>query len=199
MAGVGSTNPVIAQLDFSSVQGDKIFVRRADEGAIDRNSVFAVKLADYHRLPAASWQFRDRRIWNFKENDVIRLTIRQDGKVRELLRTGTNQWAFAPGSQGVINEFAIEETVHRLGELTAAAWVERGGQNRARYGFSDSPHRISIETKQGGSLNLEFGGMAPSGFSYASVPLDGQNWIFEFPLVLYQYVQTYLTIPANVP
>ena len=35
------------------------------------------------------------------------------------LRIGTNQWAFAPGSQGIINEFAIEEAVHRVGELSA--------------------------------------------------------------------------------
>jgi hypothetical protein len=31
------------------------------------------------------------------------------------------------------------------------------------------------------------------------VSLDGQSWIFEFPWALYQYVQSYLTIPANVP
>jgi hypothetical protein len=198
-ASAGSTNTVIAQLDFGATQGDKVFVRRADENSIDKNSVYAVKQADCQRLPAAGWQFRGRRIWNFTENDVIRLAIRQNGKVRELLRAGTNQWAFAPGSQGIINELAIEETVHRLGELTATAWIERGDQHRARYGFSENSHRIGLETKQGLKLSLEFSGMAVSGAPCASVPLDGQNWIFEFPWPLYQFVQNYLTIPANVP
>jgi hypothetical protein len=176
-----------------------VFARRADDYSIDRNSVFAVRLADYQRLPAVSWQFRDRRIWQFTENDVARLTIRQNGKVRELLRAGTNQWAFAAGSQGIINEFAIEEAVHRLGELSAAAWLARGDEQRVRYGFTSDAHTISIETKHGEKLNLEFGQVAASGLPCASVSLDGQSWIFEFPLALYQYVLSYLTIPAGGP
>jgi hypothetical protein len=195
----GLTDKVIAQLDFGSVQGDKVFTRRADENSIDKNSVFAVKLADYQRLPAASWQLRDRRIWNFTENDVTRLIIRQNGKVRELQRTGMNQWAFAAGSQGIINEFAVEETVHRLGELTAVAWVAHGDQQRTRYGFSENSFRITFETKQSGKLDLEFGDVAASGFPCASVVLDGQSWIFEFPWPLYQFVQSYLTIPTKAP
>jgi len=198
-AGPTSTNTVIAELNFGATQNDRVFARRADENAVDRNSVFAVKLADCQRLPSAGWQFRDRRIWNFTENDVARLTIRQNGKVRELVRAGTNQWAFAPGSQGIINDFAIEETVHRLGELAAARWIDRGDQNRAHYGFAENSYRLTIETKQGAKLTLELSGMAVSGEPCASVPIDGQNWIFEFPRLLYQFVENYLTIPDSIP
>ena len=32
-----------------------------------------------------------------------------------------------------------------------------------------------------------------------AVTLDGERWALIFPPVLYQFVTTYLTIPANVP
>jgi hypothetical protein len=33
----------------------------------------------------------------------------------------------------------------------------------------------------------------------ASVMLEGERWAFVFPPVTYQFVLSYLTIPANVP
>ena len=65
----GPTNPIIVEVDFGTNQADKVFARRADESC-----VYAVKLADFQRLPAASWQMRERRIWNFSTNDVAGAT-----------------------------------------------------------------------------------------------------------------------------
>jgi uncharacterized protein DUF4340 len=192
-----TTNAVIAQLDFGAVRDNKIFVRRADE-----NSVYAVKVADYQRLPSAGWQLRDRRIWSFTTNEVNRVTIRENGQVRQLLRNGANQWSLAPGSQGIIDDvtmYAIEETIYRLGNLVAAYWVDRGDQNRERYGFSEKSLQIAIEVKKGDkpqTLSVEFGGDAPSRFPYAAVTLDGQRWTFEFPWLLYQQILRCLTIPS---
>ena len=84
---------------------------------------------------------RERRIWNFSTNDVARATIRQQGRVRQIVRNGPHNWSLAAGSQGVINDLAVEETVSGLCQLTAVAWVARGDQNRARYGFTDNGHR----------------------------------------------------------
>lgn len=192
-----TTNAIIAQLDFGAIRDDKIFVRRADE-----NSVYAVKVADYQRLPSAGWQLRDRHIWNFTTNEVSGVTIRQDGKVRQLLRNNASQWSLAPGSHGSINEPAIEESIFRLGDLVAAYWVDRGDQNREGYGFSTNSHQLAIEIRKGDkpqTLNLEFGGIAPSKFPYAAVTLDGQRYTFEFPWGIYQYLLLYLTIPPATP
>src|SRR5262249_53775492 len=87
------TNSLIAQLNFGTNQQDKVFVRRADE-----SSVYAVKLADFQRLPAASWELRDRQVWNLSENDVARVSIRQGGRTRQLIRTAQYKWSLAPGS-----------------------------------------------------------------------------------------------------
>jgi hypothetical protein len=81
----------------------------------------------------------------------------------------------------------------------ASAWVARGETNRLRYGFTEDGHQISLELKTGDKLALEFGGEAPSQFPYAATSLDGQLWIFEFPLKLYRDVLGCFSIPANVP
>ena len=184
------TNVVLADLHFGTNQEDRIFARRTDE-----SSVYAVKLADFQRLPAAGWLLRDRKVWPFSIDDVARVTIQQQGKTRQMVRKGPHAWSLAPGSQGIINDLAVEETVRGLVQVSAAEWVARGQQNRARYGFTDTGHQIIVELKSGDTHTIEFGGEAPSKFPYAAVTLDGQLWIFEFPWALYRDVVTYLSVP----
>ncbi|MDB6067895.1 MAG: hypothetical protein JWR26_4103 [Pedosphaera sp.] len=177
----GATNAVMAEMDFSAPKDGGIFARRADR--VDESSVYVIKPADFQALPSTGLQLRERRIWNFNETNVTRVTIRINGKPESLLRKGPTQWAFEQGSQGIMNELAVEAGVQDLSDLDAAMWVERGDQNRTRYGFSDTSLQLSLELKKGESrqtLSLEFGGASPHG-RYAMVQVDGQNWIFEFP------------------
>jgi hypothetical protein len=187
----GSTNAMIAEVDFGTNQADKVFARRADE-----SFVYAVKLADFQRLPAASWEMRERQIWKLSTNDVARVTIRQQGRIRQIVRNGPHEWALSP-PQGIINDLAVEETVSRLCQLAAVAWVARGDQNRARYGLVEKGHQITLELKSGDKLLLEFGNETPPTLPYAAVTLDGGLWIFEFPAWLYGYVEKYLFVPPN--
>lgn len=191
--GVGQDG-VVVHLLFGSVQGDKIYAKRADE-----ESVYAVRLTDYVRLPSAGWQLRNRRLWQFNENDVVRVQIREKGKLTELRRTGTNQWAFAPGSQGILNPFAVEETVHRLGQLTAVTWLGVGADARASYNFTDDSDSITIETSKGARYKLELGGLSPRGLPCGAVILDGQPWVFELHPQLYDYIKAYLRFAHNTP
>ena len=47
---------------------------------------------------------------------------------------------------------------------------------------------------------MDFGGeLSQAQTALAAVTLDGERWAFVFPPVLYQFVLSYLTIPANVP
>ena len=94
-SAVDDTNTVIAQLLFGTVQTNEVFVRRADE-----DSVYAVSLEDFNQLPEAGWELRERQIWNFSEADVAQITIRQNGKTRQLLHNGLNQWSLATGFTG---------------------------------------------------------------------------------------------------
>ncbi len=191
---VGRTNTIIAQVDFGTNQADKVFARRADEG-----SVYAVRFADFQRLPTASWELRERRVWSFSTNDVARVTIRQQGRVLQMVRNGPYDWSLAVGSQGTLkNALAVEETVRGLCQLTAVAWVACGDQNRARYGFAGDGQRVTVELKNGAPpVSVEFSSRASPNSPYAAVTLDGRLWIFQFPTWLYDYVQRYLAVPPS--
>ncbi len=116
----GATNSVIAQLLFGASETNRIFVKRADE-----EYVYALALADFNRLPENGWEFRGRRVWNFSTNDVAQLTIRQNGKIRQLIRDADGKWSLANGSQGVFDGRWMEMIVRQFGEMTAAGWVAR--------------------------------------------------------------------------
>jgi hypothetical protein len=189
----GDTNSVLVQLSFGTNQNNEVFVRRADE-----DFVYALTAEDLNRLPEAAWEFRERRLWSFTEGDVAQITIHQNGKTRQMVRTGPNKWSLAAGSQGVINPPAVEETAHRLGELTAYAWFARNPTEP--YGFNTNNLQIVVELKNGAKCPVEFGAeVSASQTALAAVNLDGERWVFIFPPVLYQFVATYLTIPANTP
>jgi len=119
--------------------------------------------------------------------------IERGGRRRELVRNGTNAWSVAEGSAGAINTFGVEETVHRLGDLSAASWIAQGDKDRARYGFSEPAYRITLTLKDGAKHEVEFGGNAPSQFPFARVTLASGPWIFEFPWATAQFIETYLS------
>ncbi len=90
LSTVGDSNAVIAQLEFA-VQTNGVFVHRADE-----DFIYSIATNDFSRLPAAAWELRDRRVWNFSETNVAQITLRQNGKTRTMIRDGANKWSPAP-------------------------------------------------------------------------------------------------------
>jgi len=199
-AAAGGTNAVIAQLDFS-VQTNGIFVHRADE-----DFIYAITPEDFNTLFgegslfAAGWEFRERRIAHFSENDVAQITLHQNGKTRQLVHDGPNKWSLAAGSQGIINPPALEETAHRLGELTVLGWMARNVTEPEKFGLKPDNLEMIVELKNGGKFSVAFGTELPrANTALAAVTLDGERWAFVFPPVSYQFVSSYLSIPANAP
>jgi len=187
------TNPAIAEVDVGATNDGRVFVRRADE----KSSAYAVKLADVQRLPVASFQMRERQIWNYSDDDLARVTVRYQGKVRQLVHTdnGRQSWELPPGSTGAIEALAVGETMHNLAQLTATNWVAHGLQSRAPYGFSDNSGQITLELKNGAKPFVELGGPSPAKSLYGAVTLDGEPWVFEFHPWLAQWIQTFLLPP----
>ncbi len=186
------TNVLSAQLAFA-VQTNGIFVRRADE-----DFIYALSPEDFNRLPESSWEFRERRLWRFTEGEVVQITLRQSGRTRTLLHNGPNKWSLAPGSQGIINPEALEETAHRLGSLAATGWVGRHVTAPEKFGLNPENLEISIELKGGEKLSVNFGAEIAGQTALAAVTLEGERWAFVFPATLYQFVLAYLTVPASV-
>jgi hypothetical protein len=179
-SGGASASTVAAELDFGSITNDCIFARRGDRP--EETSVYAVKLADFQKLPYSSLALRDRRVWHFPSEAVRQITIRQYGTNSQFAHVGTNNWVFVGGTQGIFDKFALESGVEELGDLEAASWVGFGDQNRVPCGFSNKSIQISVELfGVEKPLTLELGGWSPNRLRYAAVQLDGETWIFEVP------------------
>lgn len=193
LADPKQTNAATVEVDFGTNVNDRVYVRRSDE-----SSVFAVSRADVQRLPMAPIEMRERRIWEISEEDLAGVTIQQNGKTRQMLRQGAHQWRLAPGSQGVINDLAIEESVKPLCRLNASAWVGRGADQRQAHGFAEQGYRLTLDLKTGEKLTLELGGQAGGDSAYGAVTLQGEVWIFVMPPTTYRFLSTYLVIPGAV-
>jgi len=194
----GNTNSVIAQLLFGTSTTNQIYVKRADEVF-----VYAITLDDLNRLPQGGDFFRDPQIWNFSETNVAQVTMQQNGKTRQFLRTGNKQWSLGANSQGIIDPRAIEDSVHRLGQLAAYAWIGRDF-NDANLGLSTNSLSVTMEMKSGEKYSVNFGGVLPlpslnTRTPLAVVTLDGERWAFVFPPVLFPLIQEYFTIPSDTP
>ena len=191
-AATPATNEILFEVHLGTNSEDRVFVRRTDESA-----VYAFDAKQLRRFPSFSWQIRDRRVWNISENDVASATIRQKGRIRQIIRKGPHDWALAPGSQGMINDVAVEETVRGLTQMKVQAWVDCGEARRPLYGFTNVNDQITLELKNGDKASIEFGDESPSTMPYASVLLSGKDYIFEFPWLLYRDVVNYLSVPPN--
>ena len=190
----GPTNGTLAELSFGEVKDGSVFVRRSDE-----NSVYAIGIEDYARLAVSAWQLRQRAVWRFSVNDVVRVMVQQGELKTDLRHMGTNAWAFAPGSQGVINSGAVEETIQRLGTVDAGAWIGRGDEDAAQFGFGATNLIVTVELKNGTKHEVEFGGKSVDNYPYAKVQIGGQPWFFEFPIVVHEYIKFALPLPAAKP
>ena len=192
----GATNQTLVQLDFGLTptnELDTVYCRRSDE-----NSVYVVAFADMFRLERAAFALRDRRIWNFDSSNVTSVAITQLGRNRELVRDpATRRW---DNSNPVLNA-AIEETVHRLGELQADSWSARGQGQPERFGATESKYQLALSLTEAGKsrlLTINFGNLASSGQPYAAVTLEqGEPVVFKFPAQLYGLVAEYLKVPST--
>jgi hypothetical protein len=185
-----SSNAIAADLHFGARQTNQVLVRRSDE-----TSVYAVRTNDFDRLPAASWQLRERRLWSFNENDIAGAIIHKEGKKIQIIRKEVYKWTIAPGSQGLIkNELALEESIRGLIEVSAIAWVARGEQNRPKYGIKNDSLQIILELKSGEKASIQFGGEASPTSEFASVSFGSEPVVFEFPWLLFRDLLTSLPV-----
>jgi len=122
--------------------------------------------------------------------------VHQNGRTRQLLHSGRNQWSLAPGSPGQVYPPTIEETAHQLGDLAAIGWVARKINKPELFGVTTNSLQIVMSLKNGQKRTLDFG-TPIANQPLALVTLDGERWAFIASATLYELVLNYLTIPAN--
>jgi hypothetical protein len=187
----GGTNQVLAQIDLSAKQAESmvIMARRWDE-----RSVYALSYPEVTRAPQGAFELRDRRVWNFAPGNVTAVTVSQKGNTRQWVRHPGRGW-----SQNEILNAAMEEILHRLGQLRALAWVERGETRMGLFGFGEMDFQIDLELavdKKTQNLTIHFGKLSPRGNYYAALrlPGDSERTIFEFPALLFSDIWRELTV-----
>jgi hypothetical protein len=182
-----ATNPPTV-LNFGTNTNGQVFARRIGE-----QSVYGIAPADYEALPSASWEMRDRQIWNFAVSNVVRLTIQQNGRTVELAH-GTNGWKLAAGTNWILNDSAVEDAMRGLSHLKAFSWICHGADKPAGFDINANSYQLTVELKNGQKLAFQLGKETALGSAYASVLLDGEPWIFEFPPDIYPSLQFSLMI-----
>ena len=190
------TNTVIAQLELGTVPDRlRIYARRADE-----TSAYSLLDAVARKLPRTLFNLRDRRVWTFNTNDVKRISIEQEGRKNELVRNSKSLWALADGFNGMVNPFAVEETIFRLSEMQAIRWVARGPNVAQLYGITAESHGVTLTLQRNNGpeekLMVRIGAVTPSrNGAYAAVIMEGNTVVFEMPQVLHDYIASYLNAP----
>lgn len=190
---VGPTNVLIARVGFgTNATADRAYARRWDE-----DSVYSIRLREYTLMPGEAWQLRDHRIWKFATNQVAKITVKEGGEVREVLRQPAGEWVAVKGFAPEVNPFALEEVALGLGDLHALMWVARGESVRARFGPPVSEVSVELRGEKPQVLTVEFVGRSPLLNPYGLVVIDGQPVVFEFPWTLYADLQRYLNLGRN--
>jgi hypothetical protein len=150
-----------ASIAFGKVEGDNVYARVGDEPF-----VVAVRrtLLDQTWTDPSQWQ--DLSIFNFKPDQIHRLTVKTDKEV-ELVRGANNQWSWAKGT-GPINQTNAQSLLNTLSTLHAVRWV---GATLPGHGFDKPQLVVTFTTSPDDKAThkLAIGGTAPNGTWFAKV------------------------------
>ncbi len=200
---MGVTNEVVAALDFGTSKEGLTFARRSDLPA--ETSVYAVVTDDLNHLPRRALHFQKPRLWEFTENDVASITVRQNGVTQKIIRKAMAQWSVAEGIKSSFNELEAEVGAQELGALDAHEWIQCGDANSTQYGFGEGDTRFTVELKKDGAAlekSFEIGSLSPDGLRYGCTVLsDGRKWIFTLSAKTYDRLAAYFSLhdPAARP
>jgi hypothetical protein len=150
-----------ASIAFGKVEGDNVYARVGDEPF-----VVAVRrtLLDQTWTDPSQWQ--DLSIFNFKPDQIHRLTVKTDKEV-ELVRGANNQWSWAKGTSP-INQTNAQSLLNTLSTLHAVRWV---GATLPGHGFDKPQLVVTFTTSPDDKAThkLAIGGTAPNGTWFAKV------------------------------
>jgi hypothetical protein len=180
LASPGKTNNALAVLEIGGWGNGRIFARVPGE-----EPVYALNPAQVEDLPHASWQLRERTLWNFAPEQISLIGVRHQGSQWTVRRSGTNDWVVPAGWRHALNPFALDEALFQFSRARALRWVEAGSARATTFGTADG-REVTLEfhkdaTGHAGALRITFGKSTLAGNRYAAMEFsDGQSLTFEF-------------------
>ena len=184
----GGTNAILGQISFGAPAGEtseELFARRFDE-----DSVYRVRAVERQLLPAYSYQFRQRRFWDFPAKSVTKITLTQGEQSLELLRNQDGEWTRTGQSLTDDQREKIPTALGALGRLQAARWTARGADKLATYEIIQRKKSVTLELQHNGQTltrKIQFGKQSElfNYFAFATDPLEQEAVVFECPLNTY--------------
>ncbi|PYL92933.1 MAG: hypothetical protein DME28_10190 [Verrucomicrobia bacterium] len=150
-----------ASVAFGKVEGNDVYARVGDEPF-----VVAVRRNLLDRIFADPIQWQDLSIFNFKPEQIHRLSVTTD-KESALVRAANNQWNWAKGS-GPINQTNLQSLLDSLATLRTVRWI---GSTTSAHAF-DKPRLVVTFTTSSDDKaihKLTIGAPTPDGMSFAKV------------------------------
>jgi hypothetical protein len=150
-----------ASVAFGKVEDDNVYARVGDEPF-----VVTVRRTVLDQIPTDTVQWQDLSIFNYKPEQVHRLTIKTDEEL-ELVRGKNNQWSWAKGT-GPINQTNLQSLLNAVSTLRATRWI---GSTLPGHGLDKPQLIITFTTSPDDKAThkLTVGGTAPNGNWFAKV------------------------------
>ena len=150
-----------ASVAFGKVEGNDVYARVGDEPF-----VVAVRRNLLDRIFADPIQWQDLSIFNFKPEQIHRLSVTTD-KESALVRAANNQWNWAKGS-GPINQTNLQSLLNSLATLHAVRWI---GSTTPAHAFDKPRLVVTFTTSPDDKTThtLTIGAPTLDGMSFAKV------------------------------
>ena len=150
-----------ASVAFGKVEGNDVYARVGDEPF-----VVAVRRNLLDRIFADPIQWQDLSIFNFKPEQIHRLSVTTD-KESALVRAANNQWNWAKGS-GPINQTNLQPLLDSLATLRTVRWI---GSTTPAHAFDKPRLVVTFTTSPDDKAihKLTIGAPTPDGMSFAKV------------------------------
>ena len=191
----GLANPWLnLKINGTSVGGDRwkesiafgtVDTRRASARANGEPTIIGLPREQAILLPKEAFKLRERRLWSFATNQVAGVTIQLDNKPTQFVRLPNSTWRSADNKAlDQIQSAMLEETLYRMGVLSAVGWVAEGEPAMEITGIKPAANQLTaeVDTADGPrQFRLEFGNKGPLGRIRVMTEQYGTPTIFSAP------------------
>ena len=176
-ADTGQWRELIA---FGTVDTLRVAARANDEPAI-----VGLPREQAILLPKEAFKLRERRLWSFSTNQVAAVTVTLANKPTQFSRLPNATWRSVDNKAlDQIQSAMLEETLYRMGVLSAVGWVGEGEPAMEITGIKPAANQLTaeVDTADGPrQFRLEFGNKGPLGRTRVMTEQYGTPTIFSAP------------------
>ena len=158
---------------------------RAAARANDEPAIIGLPREQAILLPKEAFKLRERRLWSFSTNQVATITATLANKPARFARLPNATWRTAKGEAlDQIQSAMLEETVYRMGVLSAVDWVAEGEAAMEAAGIQPGANQLTaeVDTADGPRrFRLDFGNKGPLGRTRVMTEQYATPTIFSAP------------------